>query len=41
MHSCIQALVGDMAFNLSLKLSTLGTLIVVLGSLFHSGVVHG
>ncbi len=36
MHSYIQALVGGMTFNLHLKDSTLGVLIVVLGSVFHS-----
>ncbi len=36
MHSCIQALIGNKAFNLFLKISTLGMLIVVLEGMFYS-----
>ncbi len=40
-RSCIQTLVARMTFNLSLKISSLRVLIVVLASLFHSGMIYG
>ncbi len=39
-HCCIQALAVIMAFKLSLKVATLGALIVVYGNLFHSLIVQ-